>query len=499
MKINKNKLKYFIMIGIVILFVFFLIILKREVLMQKSLHDLNNYTIQDGINVNLYSNTIDMTEFNLLITVQNNEKGIKKVILPNDEKEINVNGKNICAFDYKIEAKGNYTFKYIDNDDNLFEKNINVTDEFISEFLKFNIEDESNIIIETNANIEYKDLVYENIEYKLGENNKWTKYTDNSEIVLNSYNLMKYKNTDNTITIYARANDTHGNIVIIKKTINNLDLDPPITPTMRCSMDYPIITNYGVGLIDATLNITYDEREGISNYYSYDKNTWIKYTEPIAVKGTKVYLKSVKDISGLETSAEYKINGSATNTLDILAYDGNSSTYISALGAKRINVDSGAWGRKINIKWTRSGYDFAGDGSKSAYMNAYDKNGKVINSGNRGNTYTILDNTAYLLFCGTNAGRIYEISLVADPINIDEEEGKNIILESGIYKFTDAEVLVNKSLVIPPEQKVSVIVENELTIDNRNNMKSAIDIGENAVLNLYANAQINAIKWRIFN
>ena len=65
MKINKNKLKYFIMIGIVILVVFFLIILKREVLMQKSLHDLNNYTIQDGINVNLYSNTIDMTELTI--------------------------------------------------------------------------------------------------------------------------------------------------------------------------------------------------------------------------------------------------------------------------------------------------------------------------------------------------------------------------------------------------------------------------------------------------
>ena len=44
------------------------------------------------------------------------------------------------------------------------------------------------------------------VYYKLGENNDWKKYEDN-DIKLNSYELLKYKNSDNTITLYAKIQD----------------------------------------------------------------------------------------------------------------------------------------------------------------------------------------------------------------------------------------------------------------------------------------------------
>ena len=80
----------------------------------------------------------------------------------------------------------------------------------------------------------------------------------------------------------------------------------------------------------------------------------------------------------MQISTSKLVGANAADALSPLVYDKDYESYASASGRKRINVEKEVWGSALGIKWKRAGYDFAGDGSNSAYLYAYDASGKVI-------------------------------------------------------------------------------------------------------------------------
>lgn len=407
---KNKKIRYLIIFIFIMSVIFISVLLNNTYLNKEILSDSKiKGEIQSGIEFEVYNNQLENSGLFILVNIVDNENGIDTVVLPNSKK-ISANGKNKMSIDYKISENGDYNFGYTSKSGNYVEKNLKITDEYRDSILKFNFSNTSEYTTNITANITYQDLKDNNIYYKLGENNNWVKY-DDSEITISSYDLFNYKNQDNTITVYAKVDDNVGNVVITKAILNNLDLDQPKQPVITFDMKYPKITSRGVGLIDDNAIITYDERDDITNYYSYDNVNWSIYTGQIKADTSEIYAKSVKNKSGLTVSAEKKVAASASNAISPKVYDNNLNSYVSALGTKRIDVDSDMWGKIIKIKWTRSGYDYAGDGARSAYLNAYNQSGKVLASDVRSSTYTILENTAYILFKGTNMGKIYEIYL----------------------------------------------------------------------------------------
>lgn len=365
---------------------------------------------EDGISFEIYTKSFDYNELDVLVTIVDKEYGIDIINLPNSEI-IYGYGKNTITIDYKITENGTYKFEYLDKNKQKIQKELNIDEEFRNNLIKINLNNEQNPTTDIMANIECNNVKISDIYYKLGETNNWTKY-NNKEIKLNSYELINYKNSDNTITVYAKIQDKNKNEIITKKIVSNLDLDIPEKPKIISDIEYPSISEKGVGIYNGHIVIDFDSRNDVTNYYSFDNVNWNEYTREIAFDGAiNIYAKSVKKQSGLQISVNELVKAFATDAISPLVYDGNFDTCISAKGKKRINVNKNIWGKQIGIKWKRSGYDFAGDGSKSAYLYAYDLDGKRIGGAVRSNKYTIMENTAYLMFCGTNAGNIYEIYL----------------------------------------------------------------------------------------
>lgn len=83
------------------------------------------------------------------------------------------------------------------------------------------------------------------------------------------------------------------------------------------------------------------------------------------------------------------------------------------------------------------------------------------------------------------------ISVGAEELIIDGNNNDDLTLNSGKYKITQTTNLSNKTIVISTNENVTLVIEDNLTINNKNNSKSAIDIESGATLNLYNNSQTN--------
>ena len=420
-KLDMNVKKRFMFIASILFMLLILIILIALLAGKNKL--INNKEnikaeelVEDGVKFEIYSKSIDTIELRVLVTVTDNEYGVNSIKLPNS-KIIIGNGKKQIAIDYKITEDGIYNFEYTNQNGDVIQKQLSVDENFRNNILKFNFDNVDSLTTDITANIEYNSVKNGDVYYKLGENNDWKKYEDN-DIKLNSYELLKYKNSDNTITLYAKIQDKNKNEILTKKILSNLDLDMPNEPVITSDKEYPVISSKGVGVFGHII-VDFEDRDDVTNYYSYNNTDWEEYTNEIPLNGfAKIYAKTVKKESGLQISTSKLVGANAADALSPLVYDKDYESYASASGRKRINVEKEVWGSALRIKWKRAGYDFAGDGSNSAYLYAYDASGKVIGNSFFGGQYEIPENTEYIMFCGTGVGKIYEVSLYQLAKNI---------------------------------------------------------------------------------
>jgi hypothetical protein len=248
-----------------------------------------------------------------------------------------------------ITSNGYYTFFAEDKVGNKQVYTLNVTNvDLVPPLIDISVSPENVIGLTTNITIDYGDSTIK--QYKVGTSNAtWSTYTNT--FAISSYTVLanNWQNADGTVTIYAKGKDSAGNEIIVTKKIMNLDLDILVKPIIVSSIGYPILTEYGVK-IDSSVNITYDTRTDINNYYSIDNGvTWNLYTGTLFLDTGNIIAKSVKKDTGLEVSVSKTIAITA-DSITSLAYDNNDTTYMTNVTNKYMQVDITMQNKLVRIR-----------------------------------------------------------------------------------------------------------------------------------------------------
>jgi hypothetical protein len=325
-----------------------------------------------------------------------------------------------------ITSNGYYTFYVEDKAGNTQIYTLNITNVDLNPpLLGITVTPDTTVGTSVQIAINYGDSVTK--QYKIGESNStWSTYT--GTIPLTSYTVLSnnWKNSDGTVTVYAKGTDSVGNVKNEIKKIVNLDLDMPAKPVINSNAGYPILTSYGV-IFNATTTIVYDSRTDIYNYYSTDNGTtWKIYTGSFNYPSGTIIAKSVKKDSLLEASSTKSVT-IPSNALGTQSYDKNEGTstyYYSPSGIGIMNIDSSTYGRQMRLHtYSVNPYN---NGGFYVYLNFADSTGKVLSSVNLGDqkatfnsSITIPQNTSKIYF--TNSGNnesiyIYEIELMNEPV-----------------------------------------------------------------------------------
>ena len=216
---------------------------------------------------------------------------------------------------------------------------------------------EDTIVTQVGISIDYGDSTVK--QYKIGENNTtWSTYTEEITLTSNTVLANNWKNSDNTVTIYAKGQDQAGNEQLATHKILSLDVDEPKAPEISSNYGYPILTEYGVQL-DGETTITYDTRTDIDNYYSTDDGkTWQEYTGSFQMPGNGTVLaKSVKKSSGLEVIVSKEITMPA-DALGPEAYDGDEGTVVAIANKKYIlNIAEEMQSKSMSFTASITSYD----------------------------------------------------------------------------------------------------------------------------------------------
>lgn len=366
----------------------------------------NKEEVQD-ITFEMYSNENNILK--MIVTAQDTENGIDKVIYTtenNEKKEIKCYGKNKVSMDYEITKDGEYEIKAVNKIGEEIIKTLNVNEEFRNNIINIDVKTEADIATRGKVNIYYNQSKNKEIMYKIGERGNWTNY--NGEFTIDSYEIIKDNLQDNntkTITIYSKIEDNAKNTIIISKKLSNIDVDMAKKPTISYTGEnnQPILKENGVFLTeDIKVNIKYDEREDILNYYSCDSgNTWNLYTGEIQTNVTNVIAKSVKK-SGLENSETcYTVTNK--EALGVKAYDGKNDTsenytWSDGNSGRKLNIDKTMWKQYAKINMLTGGDNDHHSGAIICYNNnneeicRYKFGWSLV-----GNIY-IAENTSYIAF-----------------------------------------------------------------------------------------------------
>lgn len=278
-------------------------------------------------------------------------------------------------------------------------------------------------------------------QYKIGESNTtWSNYTGKINLTSETVITNGWGNTDNTVTIYAKGEDSAGNEQIVQKKILTLDIDAPKAPEISSNYGYPIVTEYGIKL-DGETSITYDTRQDITNLYSIDDGkTWQEYKGIFEIPGTgTIIAKSVKS-SGLETMVSRTITV-PSDAIGPQAYDGDTSTYqtITKGTSKKMKVASSLWEQSISLTLYSAN---AGSGFENK-VELLNSSGDVIWSYNVASAYTwnnkqidIPEGTEYIRFTANSFDnrfyfQIKEIEPYSTP-NITTETNYPIVTENSV-------------------------------------------------------------------
>lgn len=377
----------------------------------------------------------------VLVSIQDNENGIDTIRYMDkngQEMLVNAYGKKEIAIDYEIENDGEYIFTVYNSIGEKIEKtlvidSINKENDTLGDLINIQIspiiDEGRTVAIKANVVIDYKYGLGDNY-YKIGNSQTWNNY--NEEFQIDSYTILEknLQETDNkTITIYAKNEDIAQNKITITKQTTELDLDMPNEPIISIlySDNYPRLTEHGMKLYNE-VEIQYDNRDDITNYYSLDSGyNWTEYTGKI-VGDTDFHIctKSVKNNSGLEQVTMKDVQPSASDALQSQAYDGDEDTYVNCKGkTSKVYLEETVRGKKIYLNLYMQGNNNAYT-SRVIYYNTDSTSTTLLsrNSGgglNINGDYNIPENAEYIAFTGTNNIMVYEINNANSPIITEEK------------------------------------------------------------------------------
>lgn len=431
---NCNKKKKIIIIFIILLIIVVISIFFGRNNIQKIIK--NNFlkSQTEILSYEIYSNNID-ENIQILAKVET-EEGIKQIETPNGNI-IYCNGKNVMYVDYNVKKDENYVFRTTKSNGEISEDTIRVTDDDIDKILNVKVDTEKEIATEGTLNITYntaKQLT--NKQYRIGTTGKFVTYKE--PVKLDSYDILNKKiglNDDKTLTIYVKALDSKGNGIEYEKKINCLDFEKASEPTtnINSKSEYALLTSKGI-IVNSDVEIQFDKREDIYNYYSSDYGeNWIKVEgnklESTSFETPVLKMKSVKIASGLTTETQVLINPTANDAMQSLIFDKDDTTFqgISAGQKFYMQVDNSALKGKIRVKISGSGR------GSSTSVNYVDENKSTIENITRVWEYASIghpnadletrvnENTKFIEVAGgsDSYARFYTINLI-EPLKIYE-------------------------------------------------------------------------------
>ena len=380
----------------------------------------------------------------VLVTVEDTENYIDSIeYVDKDGKDIVINcqgNKSKVAFDYEIVDDGEYTFTAHNKAEEIIEKTLIVDSNYRNIIdIKITPKSDTELITEADVSIDYNNNTIEmNGKYKIGKSDTWSDYT--GTISINSYQILEnsfQEDDGKTVTIYAKKEDNASNKVIISKSTMKFDLDMPNKPIINIEdvSEYANFSAYGYEL-DSEIEIQYDDRDDIINYYSVDNgNTWKEYVGKINTKNLIVWAKSVKRNSGLTIETFKRVQPKAADALGSEAYDGDEST---GAAKGKIYIDSEIIGKNVRIYFGSSTGTWGSSG-----FSIYDADGNSLLSESisyRTSPYdkiiTIPENASYLVYSSNSGysgypGLLYEIQ-IQNQAQFEIEEVLPVIKDTGI-------------------------------------------------------------------
>ena len=219
---------------------------------------------------------------------------------------------------------------------------------------------------------------------------------------------------------------------------------PIETPVISASVGYPIITQYGVAY-GQSLNVTYDNRNDIDNYVSFDNGkTWELYTGKNVIRSLNVKAKSVKKNTNVESPIASTVVSAANESLDTIAFNGNQSDSITTPGY--INVSSEMIGKKMFVKMYTSqntwNIKFLNSSGSTISTFASSNNGTCTGGYKDCSAYiTIPSNTSRIYFQISNSGKLYEIG-------VDNRPTFNTIKSGGYYPTLTSDGVISEPITI---------------------------------------------------
>ena len=269
----------------------------------------------------------------------------------------------------KIIENGVYTFYCVDQAGHEVIKVVNVTNVNPNAVdLEINVL-ESSTRVEAMVEIVTGELT--DIEYSIGGSGNYKPY--NGVLTLSAYDMASLKNSDGSLTIYARGRDTDGNIIEISEVTYILDLDIPNKPVINTYELYPRITSDDIS-INTIQTITYDDRTDIVNEYSIDGENFLPYTGPMEVSNVTLIARSKKLDSGISVTTSKQIP-LPTDMLGKNAYDKDMNTYetISSGRSEKFIIDNALEGESLRI--------YVGNQpANNAVIRIYDRDGNLIDT-----------------------------------------------------------------------------------------------------------------------
>lgn len=222
LKLSKTKIIFFVLTIIILLFV--IIITANN---NKLLNNIVGKQIQqesEGV-LPLFSYVVcdnqDKEKIRILITL-NSSDGLEYVKCPN-EQIIDANGKTQVSIDYTVKENEDTTFLFKEKDKDEVSETVNINNDTTRE-TTFDIEKVTDVKGLKSAKFNKKsDFITTNyngkMEYKIGKSGAWN---NASSVSLLDYDLVRkgLVDSDGTITLFARINDTKGNIVEVSEKIN---------------------------------------------------------------------------------------------------------------------------------------------------------------------------------------------------------------------------------------------------------------------------------------
>lgn len=349
------KKKYFtISIFSVVCILLIILLVVYRINLKNSSKEYKKEEIIKDIKFEVYSN--QNNKIKVLVTAQDTENGIERMLYTNKgtQTEIRGQGKKKIAVDYEVTEDGNYQFIVINGKGERLEKTLNVNDEYRKNLINIQVETKKDIDTNGTVNINYNGNENKKKMYKIGSKGDWKEYT--GQFTIDSYDIIKnslQEDETNKLIIYAKIQDNADNIVLIQKEILNIDVDIAKMPviTYKGNNETVKLTEYGTYINnDVEVEIRFDTRDDIENYYSIDNGrTWKIYNGNFVTNEVKILAKSIKNNSGLEISKEQNCNDILSDeTILAEAYDENSETCTMPTN-KYIELSDNLIGKTIKI------------------------------------------------------------------------------------------------------------------------------------------------------